>query len=221
MSTLHSLLSGVRPRRLLAHAAIGALLAVAGAPRAALAQTDINVNVGLTPTPLLFGLKGIAWQLTPMSTTTVGGIRTWFSDAAGGADRTVTFEIRDGANVNGPALRSVSFNSAVARTGLGGGSFNPIDLNAGANYWLVFLGIQGLGRNVQETPPQGATLLPVRILPPPSGVFVSARIAASAPILQMTAVPEPATNVLLAAGLAVLGFCVERRRRGGRALGAR
>ncbi len=193
-------------------ATLAVTLAVAAMPRVVVAQGTISVNTGLTPTALTFGLKGIAWQLTPTANTTVGGIRTWFSDA-GGSDRSVTFELRDGSDVNGAALRSVTFNSAVARTGLGGADFTPIDLTSGSNYWLVFLGIQGLGRNVQETPPPGSTLLPVRILPPNAAQFVAAPIASSAPVLQLTAVPEPSTGLLLATGVALLAWGARRRRR--------
>lgn len=187
-----------------------AIAAIAALPGSARAQID--VNVGLTPTALTFGLSGIAWQLTPSTGVTVNGIQTWFSGAAGGADRPVTFEIR--SDPNGPALRSVTFNSAVARQGLGGAAFEPITLVGGTGYWLTFLDIQGLGRNVDEAAPAGATILPVRIRPPGAAAFITAPIAGSAPILRLTTttVPEPSTVALVGVGLATIAWGARRRR---------
>ena len=216
----HQLLRAIHSfGRTVARAVLTTLIASLAALPAAGAQSGISINPGLTPSPLTFGLFGIAWQITPLTSTTIGGMKTWFSGVAGGVDRDVTFEIRDGANVNGPALRTVTFNSSVARTGLGGVTFSPIDLNAGSSYWLVFLNIKDLGRNVQESAPTGATLLSVRILPPGAPGFIPAGVAATAPVLELTPVPEPVPSAMLAFGLAS-GTLVARNRRRHRA-GAR
>ena len=68
------------------------------------------------------------WQLNPTPNTTVNSIRTCFADV--GINKDEIFELR-GARVNGPALRSVMFNSAVARGKPGGATFAEFTLMAG------------------------------------------------------------------------------------------
>jgi hypothetical protein len=200
-------------RRLATLAATAALLAGALLPRTAPAQR-IDINTGLTPTNDVFGLTGIAWRLIPAQTITVNTLRTYFADV--GANANVTFEIR-GGDVNGAALRSVTFNSGVARGQLGGASFADITLAAGETYWLTFTDILGVGRNVNEAPPADATRLLVRVRRPNDNTFGPPVPAnpniASAPIIQLSAVPEPATTALLAGGLVMLGVAARARRR--------
>lgn len=67
---------------------------------------------------------------------------------AGSQDRTVTVEIlTDRRAVGGSLLRSATFNSAVARGQLGGGSFTAITLTAGTRYFVGFRNIAGIGIN--------------------------------------------------------------------------
>lgn len=66
----------------------------------------------------------------------------------GSQNRTVTIEIlTDRRAVGGTLIRSATFDSAIARGRLGGGTFAPVVLTAGTRYFIGFRNIAGIGTN--------------------------------------------------------------------------
>src|SRR5262249_19216511 len=111
------------------------------------------INCNTTPTARIQWTgtaTDVGWPYVPPSSFELAEIQTNF--AAGlGTDRTVTAEIFQGipGQVGATLLGSVSFFSSMAHGQLGGAPFPaPISLTQGAQYFIGFLNVGGLGLNV-------------------------------------------------------------------------
>ena len=119
---------------------------------AAHAQTTFDFNATRNPQFLVWdpGLTAVGWYITPNVTLNLTKIETNFNPVIqpGSQNRIVTVEIlTDRRSVGGTLLRSATFDSAMARGQLGGGSFSPIMLTAGTTYFIGFRNIGGIGIN--------------------------------------------------------------------------
>jgi hypothetical protein len=197
--------------------------ALAALPATTLGQVRKDgVNDAFTPCLIpgcAFVVDAVAWYYTPASSYTLNSIRVWFGPQ--GADRIVDVGIyTDAPAVGGVLLRGAPLNSALARAGFAGPTFAPIDLVGGTTYLVGFVNVLGIGM-VTDAP--GSVQLPVRsgfgpgaetfpnnlgILPSSSRAmlqFFGPRVSAP--------VPEPATALLLAPALLLLGAAARRMRR--------
>ena len=119
---------------------------------AARAQQTFDFNATRNPQFLVWdpGITAVGWYITPNISLNLGRIETNFNPVIqpGSQDRNVTLEIlTDRRAVGGTLLRSVVFNSVVARGQLGGGNFAPVMLTAGTTYFIGFRNIAGIGIN--------------------------------------------------------------------------
>lgn len=200
-----------------------ALMMAAAGPAGAQVQIDVNATQPLNP----FFYKrpsSAGWYFTPTSTFFLNTIQTRFNPAAGtNVNRTVTVELwSNRPAVGGSLLRSGGFQSSTAMGVFGGGTFAPILLQAGIQYFIGFRNVQGLGVNY-TTAPGSQSLGPLYFsLGPVFTDDLYERSSSSGdsgnPELrligtQSTTVPEPMTMTLLATGLAAMGGASYLRRR--------
>lgn len=111
-----------------------------------------DFNATRTPSFLVWdpSLTAVGWYITPNVSLNLSKIETNFSPVvqSGSQNRNVTVEIlTDRRSIGGTLLRSATFNSAVARGQLGGGSFAPVMLTAGTRYFIGFRNVAGIGIN--------------------------------------------------------------------------
>jgi hypothetical protein len=185
-------------------------------------QVDVNPTTPLHNS--FFKVKSsVGWYFTPTSAFFLTVIQTRFNPAAGpNQDRTVTAELwSDRPSAGGSLLRSGDFQSSSAMGVFGGGTFAPLLLQAGLQYFIGFRNVQGLGMNL-SLDPLATSLGPLFYSDGPATADDQYELTLQEliprPTLRLigdvTAVPEPLTMTLLATGLAGLTAVglIQRRR---------
>ncbi len=196
-----------------------------------------SVNGGASPADDYWTAASVGWFYTPATSFTLRGVNTQFF-ATGGTDRNVTIELLTAPRFDGGVLlASGAFNTASARGVFGGAAFvSTFDLVANTPYFLGFRNMAPLGAGDFDLVPEsellranftddlGATSFgALRFDFEDSGQyeFEMTGGAPAQPMLEfvgvdaVTTVPEPASVVLVAMGLAVMAVARQRRRRYG------
>ena len=192
------------------------VILVLAAPQAPAVIID-SINADKTPFTSEIGNVGeIGWLYTPGFSYTLTGIQSLFGAGDGPiyAWGIVELEIYDGLPINGGALlRSVTFG--VVRGLLGGGSFTPLEISGGSDYFVGFRGVEPIGLTPPYTIPCNFAVSGVS-LPCYYGTDNSGTYSIATddyhlihPILLFEGVPEPATLLLLGLG----GLALLRKRR--------
>ena len=169
-----------------------------------------DVNAGAAPRPnAIWGIGEVGWVYTPSLDYELIGVNTKFLDYSMFPDgQAVGLEVYDAAPIAGGALlRSTQF---AAHAGVFvGGTFAPLSLVAGQDYFVGFRNVLFLG--VNETADSAAVTLPFYSSILNNGTYDSTieGCACSAPILQFLAndtvtVSEPGTVTLIGVSVVML-----------------
>ncbi len=208
-----------------------AALCLAGRTHAAPVVVDA-VNPDALPTNV-WQASNVGWLYTPAFSYTLTGVGTKFGAVVFGAtSRTVTAQVFSGKPgeffSRTPSTLSLlasgtltpiadQFSDAVLST--------AVALTAGTTYFIGFSNVLGLGANFTDDPAADtlgdALHSDSNSGPPANATFDRTGISnaiTSRPIIEFlgirgNAVPEPAGGALTMAGLVLLGFAVQRRRR--------
>lgn len=119
---------------------------------AALAVVADSFNADKNPADGGWGIAEVGWIYTPDFSYNLSGIRTKFGSSD---SRTVTIEVYDGhphpdQGEEGTLLRSAFFTPSA--NVFSGGSFQPLAINAGEDYFIGFRNVSGLGSNFTTDP---------------------------------------------------------------------
>ena len=115
---------------------------------AASAAVMDSINADKTADTEGWGVCEVGWVYTPGFSYNLTGVRTKFGS---GDSRMVTVEVYDELpSQGGTLLRSATF-SPLANT-LAGGSFAPLELSAGEDYFIGFRNVLGLNANFTPEP---------------------------------------------------------------------
>jgi hypothetical protein len=171
-----------------------------------------SVNAGSSPNASgSWSAVDIGWLYTPGLTYSLTGIETKFRTAD---QRTVTLEVYSAAPPQGGILlRSANFIPAAGL--FAGASFDPLPVNAGQQFFIGFRNVAGLGVNTTTADQGMQSLGPDYYDLDGSGSyalhfpFTTGDVDRPILLLNGTAVPEPATYMLV--GLA-LSCCAAGRR---------
>ena len=176
-----------------------------------------SINADKTPFTSEIGdfVGEIGWLYTPAFSYTLTGIQSKFGAGDGPiwSWGIVDLEIYDGLPINGGALlRSVTFG--VTRGLPGGGSFTPLEISGGSDYFVGFRGFPLFPPPPYTIPCNFAVSgvpLPCYYGTDNSGTYSIATASSYLihPILLFEGVPEPATLLLLGLG----GLALLRKRR--------
>ena len=174
-----------------------------------------SINADKTPfTSEIGNVDEIGWLYTPDFSYTLTGIQSKFGAGEGPiyAWGIVELEIYDGLPINGGALlRSVTFG--VVRGLLGGGSFTPLEISGGTDYFVGFRGVEPIGSpyTIPCNFAVSGVPLPCYYGTDNSGTysFATDDYHLIHPILLFEGVPEPSTLLLLSLG----GLALMRKRR--------
>ncbi len=152
-------------RRAAATAALAIGLLTATAAHANTINQE-SVNVGNAPTAgVNWAPQDVGWYWTSSTSFSLTGIATEFASTDG---RQITVEIlndRGAVAGGGTVLGSATYNPAGGT--LGGVTFaTALSVAAGTQYFIGFLGVEGLGINVTGLLPTDATFLTGTTLPP-------------------------------------------------------
>lgn len=172
-----------------------------------------SVNESSLPPDANWAGTEIGWLYTAPFDYVLAGVSTRFD--FNGIDREITLEIYDDAPLNGGnLLRSTTFDSLQGV--FVGGTFAPLALQAGEDYFVGFRNVLSLGVNVTDE--DGAEQLPAFFgdvgfpdygLPISSGLLLQPILRFEGP--ETDPIPEPSTVGLLGLGTLAL-FAVRRRR---------
>jgi len=169
-----------------------------------------SINAEFSPLSPRWGVAEIGWLYRPQFSYTLTGVLTRLGkfETAGSDLPTVTLEVYQGLPIsNGILLRSATFS--VVDHSFAGGSFSPLALCAGEDYFIGFRNVQTLLLNVTER--EGVSLITYSdwVNDGTYSTLATEYSIPTYPILKFEGVPEPATVLLLGLG----GALAFRRKR--------
>ena len=191
-------------------AAIIVMLAISPAP----AVIIDSINADKNPVTVSISSMGeIGWLYTPQFSYTLTGIQSQFGSISGAPIYplgTVELEIYDGLPVDGAALLR-SKTLFVDNGPPAGGSFTPLEVFAGSDYFIGFRSFPaGGGNRIFCNSADSGVSLPCYYGTDNTGQYSNFTTTSYLvhPIITFEGVPEPATLLLLGLG----GLMLHRRR---------